>query len=265
MAKTADSVVTKAKSFLGVKESPAGSNNVAFNTDYYGKEVSGPDYPWCCTFVWDVFRLCNASELFYGGKKTARCQTVYEWGKEKKLTVPKGSGKKGDLIIFDWNGNGVAQHIGFILSKNPDGTYNTIEGNTAVGNDSNGGEVMQRKRVQENILAIVRPEYKSPSTGTTAAPAGTGDSTAKPSSAGSPGSAKANPYSIPARNVKKGQAGNAVRWVQWELNESGAKLTVDGDFGPKTLAAVQSFQKSKSLTVDGIAGVKTKAALQKAH
>lgn len=251
MAETADSVVTKAKSFLGVKESPAGSNKVVFNTDYYGREVSGPDYPWCCAFVWDVFRLCGASGLFYGGKKTARCQTVYEWGKEKGLTVPKSNGRKGDLILFDWNGNGEAQHIGFILSKNPDGTYNTIEGNTAVGNDSNGGEVMQRKRAQEGILAIVRPKYKN--------------STDRPSSAGSPGSAKANPYSVPARNVKKGQTGNPVRWVQWELNESGAKLAVDGDFGAKTLAAVRSFQKSKSLTVDGIVGVKTKAALRKAH
>lgn len=250
MAKTADSVVTKAKSFLGVKESPANSNKVVFNTDYYGKEVSGPDYPWCCTFVWDVFRMCNASELFYDGKKTARCQTVYEWGKEKKLTVPKGSGKKGDLIIFDWNGNGVAQHIGFILSKNPDSTYNTIEGNTAVGNDSNGGEVMQRKRAQKGILAVVRPEYKNPSS----APS---DATATVK--------KANPYSVPAKNVKKGQTGNAVRWVQWELNESGAKLIVDGDFGSKTLAAVRAFQKSKKLAVDGIVGVNTKATLQKTH
>lgn len=250
MAKTADSVVTKAKSFLGVKESPAGSNRVVFNTDYYGKEVSDPDYPWCCTFVWDVFRLCGAPGLFYGGKKTARCQTVYEWGKEKKLTVPKNSGRKGDLIIYDWNGNGVAQHIGFILSKNPDGTYDTIEGNTAVGNDSNGGEVMQRKRQQDSILAIVRPEYKIPSSAPSYATV-----TVK----------KANPYSVPARNVKKGQTGNAVRWVQWELNESGARLTVDGDFGPKTLAAVRAFQKSKKLAVDGIVGAKTKAALRKAH
>ena len=250
MAKTADSVVTKAKSFLGVKESPAGSNRVVFNTDYYGKEVSGPDYPWCCTFVWDVFRLCGAPGLFYGGKKTARCQTVYEWGKEKKLTVPKNSGRKGDLIIYDWNGNGVAQHIGFILSKNPDGTYDTIEGNTAVGNDSTGGEVMQRKRQQDSILAIVRPEYKIPSSAPSYATV-----TVK----------KANPYSVPARNVKKGQTGNAVRWVQWELNESGARLTVDGDFGPKTLAAVRAFQKSKKLAVDGIVGAKTKAALRKAH
>ena len=250
MAKTADSVVTKAKTFLGVKESPAGINRVVFNTDNYAKEVYAPDYPWCCTFVWDVFRLCGAPGLFYGGKKTARCQTVYEWGKEKKLTVPKNSGRKGDLIIYDWNGNGVAQHIGFILSKKPDGTYDTIDGNTAVGNFSNGGEVMQRKRQQDSILAIVRPEYKIPSSAPSYATV-----TVK----------KANPYSVPARNVKKGQTGNAVRWVQWELNESGARLTVDGDFGPKTLAAVRAFQKSKKLAVDGIVGAKTKAALRKAH
>lgn len=32
---------------------PRSSNHVTFNTDFYGRSVSGPAYPWCCTFVWD--------------------------------------------------------------------------------------------------------------------------------------------------------------------------------------------------------------------
>lgn len=38
-------------------------------------------------------------------------------------------------------------------------------------------------------------------------------------------------------------------------------ITADGDFGPKTLAAVKNFQASKGLVVDGIVGPKTWAAL----
>ena len=70
MAKASD-IIKKATSYLGTKENPAGSNKVKFNTDYYGREVKGASYPWCCTFVWDIFRLANASELFLGGGKTA--------------------------------------------------------------------------------------------------------------------------------------------------------------------------------------------------
>ena len=36
---------------MGVKESPANSNNVKYNTWYYGKSVSGSSYPWCMAFV----------------------------------------------------------------------------------------------------------------------------------------------------------------------------------------------------------------------
>lgn len=145
--------------FLGVKEYPANSNKVRFNTDYYGSAVSGPDYPWCCAFVWDVFRLAGASELFYDGKKTAYCPTVRNWGKAAGLTVPVSSGRYGDIVLFDWERNGVADHIGLIEKKNSDGSYTTIEGNTAIGNDSNGGEVMRRTRTQAQICCIIRPKY----------------------------------------------------------------------------------------------------------
>ncbi len=40
-----------AESQIGVKESPSGSNNVKYNTWYYGHAVSGDAWPWCCAFV----------------------------------------------------------------------------------------------------------------------------------------------------------------------------------------------------------------------
>ena len=130
-----------------------------FNTDYYGKPVSGSSYAWCCVFVWDIFRLCGASELFYGGKKTAYCPTLYNWAKKEKLLVGKANGKAGDVVFFDWNKNGSPDHVGFVNSKNSDGTYQTIEGNTSVTSNDNGGKVMERKRSQKEILDIYRPKY----------------------------------------------------------------------------------------------------------
>lgn len=155
---TAKQIIDKARRYIGTKESPAYSNNVIFNTDYYGHPVSGSDYPWCVTFVWDIFRMCDASELFYDGRKTAYCPAVLSWGRENGLIVTDG--REGDLILFDWDNTNPndADHIGFIAGRGDDGYYITIEGNTAIGNDSNGGEVMERRR-STGIRAIIRPRY----------------------------------------------------------------------------------------------------------
>lgn len=40
MAKASE-VIALAKSYVGTKGSPANSNNVIFNTHYYGGEISG--------------------------------------------------------------------------------------------------------------------------------------------------------------------------------------------------------------------------------
>jgi peptidoglycan hydrolase-like protein with peptidoglycan-binding domain len=52
-----------------------------------------------------------------------------------------------------------------------------------------------------------------------------------------------------------------VRSLQYLLSARGAKLTVDGVFGPKTKAAVASFQRAHHLTVDGVVGATTWSAL----
>ena len=50
--------------------------------------------------------------------------------------------------------------------------------------------------------------------------------------------------------------------LQRRLNALGASLAVDGRFGPKTLAAVKKYQRSKGLQVDGVVGPKTRTSLK---
>ena len=61
--------------------------------------------------------------------------------------------------------------------------------------------------------------------------------------------------------IKRGSKGTDVKILQALLNASGENLTVDGDFGSGTDAAVKTFQRSKNLTADGIVGAKTWEAL----
>lgn len=61
----------------------------------------------------------------------------------------------------------------------------------------------------------------------------------------------------PARAMlRKGDRGSSVKQLQDLLD-----ITVDGDFGLKTEAAVRAFQAERGLTVDGRVGPKTWAAL----
>ena len=235
MGKTAKDVMNKAISFVGTKESPANSNNVMFNTNYYGKPVNGSSYPWCCAYVWDVFRQADASDLFYDGQKTAYCPTVESWGKSKGMAINKENGRYGDIVLFDFNGSGVSGHIGLIVEKNPDGTYLTVEGNTSVGNDANGGMVMYRTRNISTIRCIIRPEYEIE-----------------------------KPKYIPKPVLVKGKRGIRVKRLQRCLNYVlDMNIKVDGDFGDNTCNALKKFQASVGLTPNGRYGTKTYKQMKK--
>ena len=70
------------------------------------------------------------------------------------------------------------------------------------------------------------------------------------------------PYAEPKVTLRKGSTGEGVMWLQWMLNQYGAKLTVDGDFGVNTYVAVNAFQFKYGLERDGIAGPMTIAELK---
>ena len=159
---TADTILELARSQLGVKESPPNSNNVKYNTVYYGRGVSGSPYPWCCVFQWWLFHECAASELFYGGQKTASCTTLYNYYKMQGQLVDVEDARLGDLVFFTFNGSdkesGIKNHIG-ICESNESGYINTIDGNTGTTNEANGGAVMRKRRAWSYVTGVARPAY----------------------------------------------------------------------------------------------------------
>ena len=63
------------------------------------------------------------------------------------------------MVSMDFLGNKCrTDHCGIVVTALTDGVR-TIEGNTGVGNDSNGGEVMERTRPLSVIIGAYRPHY----------------------------------------------------------------------------------------------------------
>lgn len=258
---TANDIVNKSIGYIGTKESPANSNNVIFNTHYYGKKVSGSAYPWCCVFIWDIFKMCGASNLFYDGKKTAYCPTVESWAKSKGIWYSNTKGQKGDLCLMDF-GKGRASHIGIVEKKNADGSYSVIEGNTSTSSNDNGGSVMRRTRYVKNIRGFARPMYSN------SAETITTNSTVNSSTYTHTDFVKEVQAVIGARidgipgketlsktvtvSKTKNRKHPVVKVLQKYLNSIGYNCgSVDGIAGTKFDAAVKSYQKANGCVVDG--------------
>jgi len=148
---TANTIIERALKEVGISENPPNSNNVKYNTWFYGHEVSGASYPWCAVFISWLFKdndnLCP---------KTASCVNMLEWF-EKKNQIVKNP-QAGDIVFFHYNTNQrKTNHVGLVISVNGD-TITTIEGNTSQTSNDNGGKVMKRTR-NKNIVAYARPQY----------------------------------------------------------------------------------------------------------
>lgn len=65
--------------------------------------------------------------------------------------------------------------------------------------------------------------------------------------------------------LRQGSRGATVSQLQQKLKAKGFNVTVDGDFGPKTTAAVRAFQQSRGLGADGVVGPNTWAKVNAAN
>lgn len=155
-------IVELARKQIGIKESPANSNNVGFNTWFYGQPVKDgfnlkgePDkkafWPWCGTAVSWIYYFAGYALGNIGYLKGyAGCSTALKHFTSTGQVIPKEKVQAGDIGFVDWDGNGTPDHT-FIVEDPKDlargGDFLTLEGNTsAAGSQSNGGEFMEKTR-----------------------------------------------------------------------------------------------------------------------
>lgn len=154
---TANELLAIARKQLGVCENPPSSNNVKYNTWYYGREVMGSAYPWCMAFV----QWCFAQAGVKLPRRTASCGELMNAAKAAGCWVTAGF-LPGDVVIYDFPGGAATDHCGIIEMELPDYGVQAIEGNTSQsGSQSNGGMVCRKNRPSKYIVGAVRPKYES--------------------------------------------------------------------------------------------------------
>lgn len=226
-----------AKSFLG--------DGGAVFRKYCGLGASAP---YCCAYVTYLFHESGNSSLFYGGKKVTYCPNAIKWCNANLAMLPPYLAMPMDIIFFDWQPNGVPDHIGFVEAKDSCGEIYTIEGNTSYKKKTH--IVAEKHRVTSYVQGVYRPHFK---------PTG-------------------------LKKEKIAEDGNfgykSIYNLQWALKMSFhdgifGKATVkalqkkvgvaqDGAFGPKTARAIQSkLLGFKGKDLDGEFGYKSTVALQK--
>lgn len=136
---------------VGYKETPFGSNKTK-----YGEWFSLNNMPWCAIFVsWCYDKANYPLGKIQTSKGFAGCQFAYSYFKDTKRTT--NSPYMGDIVFFDWNLDGRMDHCG-IFHKWIDETYfESIEGNTGNTSQSNGGEVMIKRR-HKKFAKFVHPK-----------------------------------------------------------------------------------------------------------
>lgn len=95
--------------------------------------------------------------------KTSYCPTADNWFKAQgRRYAWNTTPQRGDVVFFDFSGKHSSRsHVGIIEKVNADGSLATIEGNTSVTSQDNGGAVMRRTRYKYQVTSYGRPAYAS--------------------------------------------------------------------------------------------------------
>lgn len=236
----------------------------------HGAYFGASGVPYCAMFVSWVLAQAGATPP---GGAFAYVPAGINAARAAGRLVTTRQAAPGDLACFDWDDDGVADHIG-IVEVNHGSWVQTIEGNTSPGSggsQGNGGGVYRRARSWDVVCAVIRPDYSgasAPASSVLAVDAWYGPATitrtqevvgATPDGVVSGQSTASREYLV---NIGDG----------WEFNDGGgsqmvaaiqARLGVDPDgyMGPVTISA---WQERLGVEPDEYMGPVTVCAIQTA-
>jgi hypothetical protein len=138
-------MVAAAQGEIGQAEQPPGSNDSPRIAQYRSATAGNPGPgPWCAYFVSWAARQAGAP-VGDQGQGFGSVDALYAWAQHAGRAEPVSSGytpKPGDLIVFN-------EHIGIVENVLPDGTLQTIEGNSS-------DRVSRRTHSRSDAVGFVR-------------------------------------------------------------------------------------------------------------
>lgn len=188
--------------------------------------------PWCAAFV----SLCAAEAGLTSFPFSAACQPMKEWATKNGRW--SSTPNVGGLVLFDWDGDGIADHVGIVETVSGQ-NIGTIEGNTS--------DQCARRTYTTSGRGVMG--FISLNTTTTEIPKTGQIITIAP-----------KPSNVTPPIVRMGSTGHWVSAMQHMLIAHGYNCGycgADGEYGSGTRTALVAFQKAKGLTPDGECGPNT--------
>ena len=267
-----------AQDVLNVARSQIGFHAGAQDENPYGIWYGIKNAPYCAMGVSWCFAQVGLSNLIAAQtpKGFSYNPAALPWFQRQGLVVNKYQGQPGDLAFWDWNSDGVVDHVEIIENASPDG-LTTIGFNTGNPNDSiHESGCFRVHRPYFYLAAIVRPKYpvalKPVSKGVTskkatAAVAGTGTAVAGVTGAVHSGlmtttptaTTKATtvfvapPFPTSATAFNLGQQNDAVMTVEKALLKAGLLPAqyVTGIMNIQTEQALVKYEGKEGIKVTG--------------
>jgi len=146
--------VARARSFLGVKENPSGSNRGSPQPDGWENRVYGSSgVPWCACFA-----TCMAWDAGVKGSGSAGVQVLVDMARQgtgmmRGYTTDPSAVLRGDFAIVGCT----SCHVGVVVDS--DDACHLIEGNGDDGGSYNGGEVVEKRRARSEIVGWCLVDY----------------------------------------------------------------------------------------------------------
>lgn len=148
MALTRTDTVRLALSQLGVEESPPYSNRQKF-----GVWMGFNGVPWCAIFQsWVLAHAGNTS-----GYRFASTAASVSWARRRSRLIPPDQARPGDVFVHLYTSS--LGHTGMATERPANNEPVTVEGNTSMEDDRDGGSVMLRRRSLDYWHYCIRLDY----------------------------------------------------------------------------------------------------------
>jgi peptidoglycan hydrolase-like protein with peptidoglycan-binding domain len=149
---------------LGMREQPANSNRCPITQEF------GLVGPWCMMAVSLAFKHGAGLILgeqtphpwaFWTGRGFAYVPAFEAWAKSRGYWQGRTTPRRGDVACYLF-GHNEPVHVGIVERYVGGGQFDALEGNTGLGNDSNGGELMRRRRYVSQVSGFARVSRRQP-------------------------------------------------------------------------------------------------------